>query len=115
MSIQTTVSGNIHNQKITLFSPIQLVNNFVEKEKINSLGITLAYIMLGTGIGSITAALSLYNGVNLFILMTVVSLTMATNAAVLSQQPFKLSTWLFIINVKVNVLFLIYQIFNLFA
>lgn len=114
MNTQAIHTNTLQSKKSITFSPFKWVNDFIEKEKTNSLGITLAYIMIGTGVGSITAALSVHNTVNIFILMTSVSLAMATNAAVISQQSFKLTTWLFIISIKVNALFLIYQIANLF-
>lgn len=113
MNTQATITNTFTKQKTITFSPILWVNEFIEREKTNALGITLAYIMIGTGIGSITAALSVHNSVNLFILMTATSLAMATNASAISQQPFKTTTWLFIINVLINTAMLIYQLFTL--
>lgn len=110
MNTQATITNTFTKQKTTSFSPIVKVNEYVEKEKTNALGITLVYIMVGTGIGSLTAALSVHNSVNLLILMTSASLAMATNAAALSQQPFKITTWFFIINVLINTALLIYQL-----
>jgi predicted nucleic acid binding AN1-type Zn finger protein len=109
MNTQAIQINNLDSKK-KIFTPILWVHNFVEKEKTNALGITLIYIMVGTGIGSLTAALSVHNTVNVFILMLSVSLAMTTNAAVLSQQSFKTTTWLFIISIIANIIMLIYQI-----
>ena len=113
MNTQATITSTFTKQKTITFSPITWINDFIKREETNALGITLAYIMIGTGIGSITAALSVHNTVNLFILMTSASLAMATNASALSQQPFKTTTWLFIVNVIVNTALLIYQLIML--
>ena len=113
MNTQATTTNTYTKQKTIAFSPINWINQFIEKEKTNALAITLTYIMLGTGIGSITAALSIHNTVNLFILMTSTSLAMATLASVLSLQPFKTSTWIFITNVLINTGLLVYQLINL--
>ncbi|APG64253.1 hypothetical protein LPB136_02215 [Tenacibaculum todarodis] len=114
MNTQAIHTSSLQRKKSITILPIKWVNDFIEKEKTNGLGITLAYIMIGTGVGSITAALSVHNTVNLFILMTSVSLAMATNAAVISQQSFKFTTWMFVISMKINAILLIYQIANLF-
>ena len=115
MNTNTTLASTSLNKKTKTLTLINSINKFIEKEKVNSIGITLVYIMVGTGLGSISAAMSaLHNTVNLFVLSLSVCLAMATNAAVLSQQSFKITTWLFIINVIANVLMLIYLISTLF-
>ncbi len=110
MSAQATI---LKTQKTITFSPILWVNQFISREKTNAIGITLGYIMAGSGVGSITAALSIHNVINMPILMTSISLAMATNCVVLSQQSFKITTWVFIVSIIVNSLLLIFQLTRL--
>jgi len=97
------------------FTLVNRINAKIEKEKGNAIGISIAFVMMGTGLASITAALAVYRELSLPILMTVTILAMATNAAVISQQPLKTTTWLFLISMLANITLLSYQIFNLMA
>jgi len=97
------------------FNLVKRVNAKIEKEKENAIGISIAYVMIGSALASITAALAVHKELSLPILMTVTIFAMATNAAVISQQPLKTTTWLFMISIVVNMLLLFYQIFNLMA
>ncbi len=80
------------------------------KNKKMQLGITLIYIIVGSGIASITGALALKNPISMPILITAALLSMGTNVSVLSQRTFKTSTWFFFISIVINSLLLIYQI-----
>ena len=95
------------------FSLINWINKSIEREQKNAIGISLIYVMVGSGIASLTAALSVNGTVSLPIIITTACLAMGTNAAVLSQQPFKLSTWFFIVSVTINTVLLGYQIVKL--
>lgn len=110
MNTQATITSSKKFQQKQTLGLIAYINKVIAREQKNALGITLVYIMVGTGIASITAALSVHEGVSLPILMTSASLAMGTNAAALSQQPFKTTTWFFIVNVAVNSVLLIYQL-----
>lgn len=113
MNTQATLTSTTKTQQKHTLGLIGHINKVIAREQKNALGITLVYIMVGTGIASITAALSVHEGVSLPILMTAASLAMGTNASALSQQPFKITTWFFIVNVIVNSILLIYQLFTL--
>jgi hypothetical protein len=113
MNSQAIAIENYTTKKNNSFSLISWVNNFAKREKTNALGITVMYIMVGSGIASLTAALSVYDGVSIPILIISSFLAMGTNAAVISQQTFKFSTWFFIVNVVINTALLFYQIFTL--
>lgn len=102
-------------KRVGSFNLVKRINAKIEKEKENAIGISIAFVMIGTGLASITAALAVHRELSLPILMTVTILAMATNAAVISQQPLKTTAWLFMISIVVNILLLFYQIFNLMA
>jgi hypothetical protein len=89
---------------------INWVNYYVKKEQENAIGITLIYIIVGSGIASITGALAVKNPISMPILITAALLSMGTNVSVLSQRTFKTSTWFFFISILINSLLLIYQI-----
>lgn len=111
MNNQAIITSNIEQRNEIKLSLINWVNNIIKREEKNSLGITLMYVMVGTGVASLTAALSVSN--NILILMITTCLAMGTNASILSQQKFKISSWLFIISILINTGLLIYQIAKL--
>lgn len=100
-------------QKSSHLSIVNWVNMMIEQEQHNSLGITLIYIMAGSGVASITAAFSVNETVSIPILMIAACLAMGTNAAVLSQQSFKVSSWFFIVSITINTVLLFYQLIKL--
>ncbi len=109
----TVLTTQITEKRTLTFNLVKRINAKIEKEKENAIGISIAFVMIGTGLASITAALAVHRELSLPILMSVTILAMATNAAVISQQPLKTTAWLFIISMVVNILLLSYQIFNL--
>ena len=111
----TVLTTQVTEEKTFTFNLVKSINAKIEKEKENAIGISIAFVMIGTGLASITAALAMHRDPSMFILMTVTILAMATNAAVISQQPLKTVVWLFLINLIVNAIMLSYQIFNLLA
>lgn len=112
MNNQATITNTFESRKNFNFSIINWVNSIIEKEQKNSLGICVLYVMVGSGIASLTAALAVYESVSIPILIISSCLAMGTNASVLSQQTFKISSWLFIISAIINTTLLIYQIAN---
>jgi len=109
------ITTPVKDKKTFTFNIIKSINAKIAKEKENAMGISLAAVMFGTGLASITAALAVHREVSIFILMTATILAMTTNAAVISQQPLKTVVWLFIINIVINTMLLFYQVFNLMA
>ena len=109
----TVLTTRIIEKRKDTFNLVKWINAKIEKEKENAIGISIAFIMVGTGLASITAALAVHRELSLPILMTVAILAMATNSAVISQQPLKTTAWLFMISMVINILLLCYQIFNL--
>ena len=109
--MHTTISHSVikkerKSQKLNL---IQRINRLVEKEKSNSIGISIALIMFGTGIASITAALAVDNN-SFFILMLATAAAMGANVTAISQRSFKTISWAFIINISLNILLIAYQL-----
>lgn len=111
----TVLTTQVTEKRVFTLNLVKRINDKIKKEKENAIGISIAFVMIGTGLASFTAALAVYKELSLPILMTVTILAMATNAAVISQQPLKTTAWLFIISIIVNIVLLIYQIFNLMA
>lgn len=110
MNTNTTINNPLNVKKTSKLAFINWVNSYIEREKENSIGISIVYIIVGSGIASITAALASYGAVSMPILITAAVLSMGTNVCVLGQLPFKISTWSFIVSVIVNVFLLVYQI-----
>lgn len=94
-------------------SLLNFINKKIEREKENAIGISIALIMLGTGIASLSAALSVHKEVSMIILMTTTTLAMGANVTILSQQSFKVIVWAFLINIIVNSFLIIYQLLHL--
>ena len=110
MRYQATIIDTFKNKKKINSSIINWINRIIKREQKNSLGISLVYVMVGSGVASLTAALSVNGTVSMPILITSACLAMGTNASVLSQQTFKTSSWFFIINITINTFLLIYQV-----
>lgn len=89
---------------------IQRINQRVEKEKANTIGISIALLMFGAGVASINAAMAVQGQVSIFILMTAIILAMTTAVLSISQQPLKSIVWSFIISILINTIMLFYQI-----
>lgn len=89
-------------------SPISRINQIIEKEKDNAIGISIALIMLGTGIASITAAMAVSTS-SFFILIGATILAMGANVMAISQRSFKTIVWTFLFNIGLNVGLIIYQ------
>lgn len=92
------------------FNIIHLVNQKLEKEKANTIGISIAMIIYSTGIASINAAMAVQGKISMFILMTAIVLAMTTTVLTLSLQPLKTIAWSFIVSVIINTIMLFYQI-----
>lgn len=92
------------------FNIIQRINQKLEKEKDNTIGISIALVMFSTGIASLNAAMAVQGEISMFILMTAIILAMSTAVLSISQQPIKTIAWSFIISVIINVVMLSYQI-----
>jgi hypothetical protein len=86
------------------------INQRVEQERKNSIGISVALLMFSTGIASINAAMAVQGKISMVILMTSIVLAMATAVLAISQLSFKAITWFFIASVLINSILLIYQI-----
>lgn len=111
--MEVQITHNIRQKEQRSFNLLQYVNLIIERERANAIGITIMLIMFGTGIASITAALSVHGDVSIPILMTATFLAMGANATAISQQPFKTIVWAFILNITINSLLLIYQVIDL--
>ncbi len=107
----TEIRSNTYNKKATI---IDLINRKIEKEKDNSIGITIVLIMINTMIASVSVALSIYNDISFIPLIFGCVAAMGTNAAAFSQSPFKYIAWACIISVLGNSLLAIYQGIMLF-
>lgn len=92
------------------FNIIHLVNQKLEKEKTNTIGISIAMVIYSTGIASLNAAMAVQGKISLFILMTAIVLAVTTAVLSLSQQTLKLIAWSFIVSIIINIIMLFYQI-----
>ena len=92
------------------FNLINTINKRIDLEKENAFGISILLITVGTMVASINAAFALNGDVSCFILAVSLILTTTTNVSAISQQPFKIVVWSFIINVLVSSFLIIYQI-----
>lgn len=115
MGTQITLSRTLTQEKRESKSIFALINQFINKEKRNSVGICAFYMTVGTAIASITVGFSVFGNLNLFVYMTAITLAMLTNVSALSLQSFKTTTWLFISSVVINVMLLSYQLIQLWS
>ncbi len=107
--MNTTILHHVEKKEVLSFNIINRINKAIEKETINAIGISVALIMLGTCLASITVAIAASKGL-FIILMTCAVLAMGANVVALSQRSFKTIVWAFIINVGINFIALIYLI-----
>jgi hypothetical protein len=112
--MQVEITHNLIQKENTRFTLTGYINRKIKQEKVNAIGITIMLIMFGTGIASLTAAFAVNGEVSLPILMTSTLLAMGANAIAISQQPFKIIVWAFIVNILINSLLLAYQVIALF-
>lgn len=105
---QLTVSTSIKER--TNFNPIALINKKIEEESENAIGLSVVFIMVGTMIASISAALAIHGPINLFALLFSCITAMGANATAISQRPFKTIVWAFMINIIGNILLIVYQL-----
>lgn len=107
----TTIDHISYNKPTSI---IDLINQKIEKEQHNSIGISVILIIVNTMIASATAALAIHGEVSMFILMFACVTAMGTNAAVFSQRAFKYVAWAGIISIIGNSILAIYQTIALF-
>lgn len=110
MAIAKNISRDNSIRRSIHFDFISIINKKIAEEKENAFGISIILITVGTMIASINAAFALDGEVAYFILASSLILTTITNVAAISQQPFKIMVWSFIINVLVSIILIIYQI-----
>lgn len=110
MALAKNINTVIKDSKSIQFNLINTINKKIEEEKQNAFGISIIIITVGTMIASINAAFALHGNVSYFILAMSLILCTTTNVSAISQQPFKVVAWSFIINVLVNSFLIIYQI-----
>lgn len=94
------------------FNIIQKINQKIEKEKENTIGVSIVLVMFSTGIASLNAAIAVQGKISMFILMTSIVLAMTTAVLSISQQPLKAIAWSFIASVIINTFLLFYQIIS---
>ncbi|MFY0631254.1 MAG: hypothetical protein JXR05_12790 [Flavobacteriaceae bacterium] len=104
----TAITQQIVTKNTFSLSPITKINQIIKKEKDNAIGISIALIMLGTGIASITAAMAVSTS-SFFILIGTTILAMGANVMAISQRSFKTIVWTFIFNIGLNIGLIIYQ------
>lgn len=107
--MDTTITHQLEKRKVFSFNIISHINKAIEREAINAIGISVALIMLGTCLASITVALSASKGMFVLLMLCAV-LAMGANVVALSQRSFKTVVWSFIINVGINFIALIYLV-----
>ncbi|CAL2103171.1 conserved membrane protein of unknown function [Tenacibaculum sp. 190130A14a] len=110
MSITKQFTVNTSIKEKSSFNIINLINKRIDQEKENAIGLAVVFIMVGTMIASISAALAIHGKINLFALVFSCITAMGANATAISQQPFKTIVWAFIINIIGNILLIIYQL-----
>ncbi|MEE3999134.1 hypothetical protein V1T75_02200 [Tenacibaculum sp. FZY0031] len=88
------------------------INKKIAEGERNSIGVSIILITVGSMIASITAALSVNGAVNLFALIFACVTAMGANAAAISQRPFKIIAWAFIINILGNISLIFYLLMS---
>ena len=110
MDTTNSIPANITISKQRNFSLVSVINNWVKKEQENAFGISILFIMVGTMVASISAALAIHGDIAYFPLAFTCLSAMGANVTAISQRPFKVVTWAFIINIIGNLLLIIYQL-----
>ncbi len=90
------------------FILISKVNNWITAEQNNQMGISLIFIIVGSMVASISAALAIHGEISYLPLIYACISTMGTNVIAISQRPFKARVWAFLISILGNILFIIY-------
>ena len=98
------------SNKVANFNLITAINNRIDKEKENAIGISVILIMAGTMIASFSAALAVHGEINILPLIFTCISAMGANAIAISQRPFRIVAWAFIVNILGNILLIIYQL-----
>ncbi len=91
---------------------IATINKTIAKVEPNSIGISIMLITVGSMVASFTAALAVHGEVNLFALIFACVTSMGANAVAISQRPFKVIVWAFIINIVGNIFMIFFQLFT---
>ncbi len=111
----------ITTNEITTEKTFQITNNtgilaYINKKiaegERNSIGVSIMLITVGSMIASITAALAVNGDVNFFALVFACITAMGANATAISQRPFKIIAWAFIINIIGNISLIFYLILS---
>ncbi len=110
MNTTNSILANVTVSKQRNFSLISVINNWVKKEEKNAIGISILFIMVGTMVASISAALAINGTIAYFPLIFTCLSAMGANVTAISQRPFKVVTWAFIINILGNLALIIYQL-----
>ncbi|WP_408039714.1 hypothetical protein [Tenacibaculum amylolyticum] len=103
----TTLDNVTYTKKSTVFD---LINNKIQKEQENSLGITILLIMVSTMIASVSVGLAIHGEISVGILIFSAVTAMGTNATAFGQGPFKYIVWAAIISIIGNTILSLYQI-----
>ncbi|SEB41895.1 hypothetical protein SAMN04489761_0595 [Tenacibaculum sp. MAR_2009_124] len=110
MDTTNSIPANITISKPQNFSLISIINKWVKKEQENAFGISILFIMVGTMVASISAALAIHGEIAYFPLIFTCLSAMGANVTAISQRPFKVVTWAFIVNILGNLILVIYQL-----
>lgn len=113
MQITNTITNN--KQKPTTFNIFQTINQEIEAQQSNAMGIAIILIIAGTMIASISAALAVHKTIAYFPLVFTCISAMGANAMAISQRSFKTIAWSFIISITGNIFLIIYQLMTLAA
>lgn len=109
----TSTLTQIKDYRTTKSGIISFINEKIQAEEKNAIGIAVILIIAGTMIASISAALAVHGEIAILPLIFSCVSAMGANAIAISQRPFKMIVWAFAINILGNSLLIIYQIFNL--
>lgn len=110
----TTISHSEVKTQKRSFSFVNIINQWIEKNKVNYFGLSALFLGVGTGLASIPVAIAV--SLDMFIISTIcVILAMAGNVTVISQQSLKTIIWTFFIGMSVNTLLMVYLIWMSFA
>ncbi|MDX8554649.1 hypothetical protein MK851_13580 [Tenacibaculum sp. 1B UA] len=99
-------------QKTNSMGITAYINKKIAEGERNSIGVSIILITVGSMIASITAALAIDGEVHLFALIFACVTAMGANATAISQQPFKIIAWAFIINIVGNISLIFYLLMS---
>lgn len=89
---------------------IPQINRWIKTQEENAIGISIILIMIGTMIASISVALAIHKEIAYIPLIFSCFSAMGANAIAISQRPFKVVIWAFLINIIGNIACIIYQL-----